>query len=148
MGIDPRRLTDRQVDLIGDPSQRKAVVKQRGFDTEAKRTAKAEVKLEKELHNDYISFLRRNELAYIHANPTAPSTIQRGCPDFCVTGGERYGYRSLYGEFKLPGRTLSPAQREYIGYLTLLGCKVFVWYDYETAIRDTEDFFDLALHPK
>lgn len=144
MGIDPRALNDKQVDLV-DPSQRKAVVKARGFDTAAKNKAKAEAKLETQMHNDYIGFLRRNELAYVHANPGKKSTIQKGCPDFIVTGGQRFGYRSLYGEFKLPGNTLSEAQQHYIAYLGDCGCKVFIWYDYATAAKDTAEFFELAL---
>lgn len=146
MGIDPRTLNDKQVDMIADPNQRKVVVKRRGFETQAKIDKKREIKLERELHNQYISFLRRHELAYIHANPVTPSTIQKGCPDFCVTGGERYGYRSLYGEFKKPGGTLSDIQREYFAYLERCGCKVYLWYDYQSAIRDTAEFFELALH--
>lgn len=144
MGIDPRRLTDQQVGLV-DPGQRKGIVKARGFDTADKRKAKIDAKLERELHNQYIGFLRRNELAYVHANPVKPSTIQKGCPDFTVTGGVSHGYRCLYGEFKMPGGTLGPDQVKYIAYLTELGCKVYVWYDYPTAIKDTSEFFSLGL---
>lgn len=148
MGIDPKSLNDKQVGMIADPAARKTVVKKRGFDTQEKIDRKTEIKLEGDLHNQYISFLRRHELPYIHANPGKPSTIQKGCPDFTVTGGEQYGYRSMYGEFKLQGKTLSDDQREYIGYLVRCGCKVYVWYDYQTAIKDTAEFFQLAMHPE
>lgn len=146
MGVDPKSLTDRQIDLIGDPKQRKEVVKKRGLGETAKQTkAKTDNQRESDLHDEYSSFLRRYELPYIHANPVKPATIQRGTPDFTVTGGERYGYRSMYGEFKLPGNKLAPVQEERIGYLRGCGCMVFVWYDYETAIRNTAWFFKINL---
>jgi hypothetical protein len=146
MGIDPKSLNDKQVELIADPKQRKVVVKQRGFDTQAKIDRKIEINLERKMHDQYISFLRRHELPFVHANPVKPSTIKKGCPDFTVTGGEKYSYRSCYGEFKRPGQTLSEVQQEYIDYLVACGCKVYVWYDYESAIKDTTEFFELAMH--
>jgi len=147
MGIDPKTLTDKQVDMIGDQKQRKEVVKKRGLgETAAQTKAKTENQRESDMHDDYISFLRRYDLAYVHANPVKPATIQRGNPDFCVTGGYRYGYRSMYGEFKLPGNKLAPVQEERIKYLTeTCGCQVFVWYDYETAIKNTAWFFKINL---
>lgn len=146
MGIDPKLLKDRQVDMIGDPAQRREVVKRRGFDTTAKNAAKQEYKLEEALHNDFISWLNRHELAYVHAAMKKRSTIQKGCPDFTVTAGERYGYRSLYIEFKLPGKKLSPEQESYIAELQRKGCKVLICYDYETATRETAAFLGLAVH--
>jgi hypothetical protein len=146
MGIDPKSLKDNQLDMIADPKQRKEVVKKRGLgETAAQVKAKTENQRESDLHDQYISFLRRHELAYVHANPVKPATIQRGQPDFTVTGGERYAYRSMYGEFKLPGNTLAPVQQERIGYLRLIGCMVFIWYDYETAIKDTAQWFKINL---
>src|SRR5215831_14666848 len=147
MGVDPKSLTDKQVDMIGDPKARKEVVKKRGLgETAARAKAKTENQRESDLHEDYKSFLRRYDLAYVHANPVKPATIQRGTPDFTVTGGEKYGYRSMYGEFKLPGNTLAPVQEERIAYLRdTCGCKVFVWYSYEEAIRDTAQWFKINL---
>jgi VRR-NUC domain len=142
MAIDPKTLTDKQVDMIADPNQRREVVKKRGFETTAKSKAKTEAKLEKDLHNEYISFCRRNELPYIHASMVKKSTIQKGAPDFCVTLGRKY----LYGEFKVPGETLSEDQEKYFAYLQRRGCPVYLWYDYETATKDTAAFFGLDLH--
>lgn len=144
VGIDPRQLNDKQVELV-DQSQRRMVINARGFDTAVRKKAQAEARLERKTHEDYIGFLRRNELAYVHANPVRKSTIQKGCPDFVVTGGEKYGYRACYGEFKRPGQKLSEVQQEYVNDLLAKGCKVYVWYDYETAIRDTAEFFELEL---
>ena len=148
MGIDPKSLTDKQVDLIGDAKQRRAVVKARGFETQAKLEAKAEAKNEKEMHEKYAGFLNRYALPFIHADMFKKATIRKGTPDFTVTGGETYGFRSMYGEFKMPGKTLSPEQEHYIRYLRSCGCAVFIWYDYVTARNDTAKFFGFALHPE
>jgi hypothetical protein len=144
MGIDPQKLSDRQVDLIADRRERKAVVKARGK-TMAEIEIETEVKCERDLHDKYISFLRRNELPYIHANPVKESTIQLGCPDFCVTPGIKYGCRYLYGEFKMPGKRLSAAQVEYHAFLKERGCPVRVWYSYEQAVRETREFFGMTV---
>jgi len=147
MGVDPKSLSDHQIGMIGDPKVRKEVVKKRGLgETAAQIKAKTENERESDLHDAYISFLRRYDLAYIHANPVKPATIQRGNPDFCVTGGQRYGYRSMYGEFKLLGNKLARVQEERIAYLRdTCGCRVFVWYSYGEAIRDTANFFGINL---
>jgi hypothetical protein len=145
MGIDPSKLSDRQIDLIADVKARKQVVKTRG-ETMAVIDVKTEVKGERDMHDKYISFLRRNQLPYIHPSPVTESTIQKGCPDFCVTPGRKYGCRYLYGEFKMPGKKLSPAQVDYHAFLKEAGCEVRIWYSYEQALRETAEYFGLALH--
>lgn len=71
-------------------------------------------KLEREIHNDFIAFLRRHELAYVHADPTRRSGLPSGHPDFLVTRRNR----SLYVEFKVPPNQLMPNQVTYINWLT------------------------------
>lgn len=146
MGIDPKNLSDQQVNLIADPKERRAVIKARGFDTQEKIQAKQERQLESDFHEKYTGFLRRHGLRWIHASMVKKSTIQKGAPDFTVTAGAQYGCRSFYGEFKVPGKGLSDAQLKYKTYLEVAGCKVFVWYDYETAMRDTAEFLGIDLH--
>jgi hypothetical protein len=146
MGINPKNLNDKQIGLIKDPAQQRAVVKARGFDTQKKIDAKNEAQTEKDLHDKYAGFLRRHNIAYIHASMVKKSTIQKGAPDFTVTPGERYAYKSFYGEFKVRPNKLSLEQLDYIVFLNKCGCKVFVWYDYETAMHDTAEFLGIDLH--
>jgi hypothetical protein len=142
MGIDPKALSDQQIGLIAEPKERKAAIKRRGLGkTLCEVVAEAEVKWEKELHNRYISFLKRNEIGYIHADTHKRSTIKKGAPDFTVTKGLRY----FYAEFKRPDGRLSDAQKEYFAFLERIECPLFIWYDYETAIKTTTEFFALEV---
>jgi hypothetical protein len=71
------------------------------------------VKSERKIHDQFISFLRRHELPYVHSDPTKKSSIAPGHPDFLVTRG-RIG---IYIEFKIPPHQLSTVQVEYINFL-------------------------------
>jgi hypothetical protein len=71
------------------------------------------VKSERKIHDQFISFLRRHELPYVHSDPTKKSSIATGHPDFLVTRG-RIG---VYIEFKIPPNPLRKEQTDYINFL-------------------------------
>jgi hypothetical protein len=71
------------------------------------------VKSERNIHDQFASFLRRHDLPYVHSDPTKKSSIIAGHPDFLVTRG-RIG---VYIEFKIPPNQLSKVQVEYINFL-------------------------------
>ena len=70
-------------------------------------------KLEREIHNDFVAFLRRHELPYVHADPTKRSGLPSGHPDFLVTCCSQ----SVYLEFKVPPNGLSKVQVDYLNFL-------------------------------
>lgn len=76
-----------------------------------------------ELHTPLIVWLRARGILYLHANPRAKATIQKGHPDF-----EIYlpGAQMLFVEFKARAGKPSAEQVERIAELTDLGFRVLV----------------------
>jgi hypothetical protein len=103
-------------------------------------TATNEHKSELDLHNDFINWLRRNQVHYIHANPTRRSTIREGAPDFyCMREG-----RVICIEFKVGHNYLSETQKAVVVELTEFQIPVFVCHDYETATSLVAKYFHIT----
>lgn len=143
MGIDPAEITDR-IRRLMDPNERKGLGKYGETTNEAitRRTRK----LERRIHDDFVSFLRRHNLPFRHDNPTKASTGPVGYPDFFVGPRESRGF---FIEFKCRPNRLTPEQADYIEFLRANGNLVIVAEEitegsaYTVAIEATIKFFNL-----
>lgn len=133
-------LTDRLRKLM-DPADKKKLGKEGQTFDEAQ--SGAWDKLEKELHNQYLGFLRRNGfIEPIHAPMNKKSMLPEGWPDFTVFGGGR-GIPPLFIEFKVGKNKLSKEQESCIELLRSMGYTVYVLYTYEESVRYTKAYFGL-----
>jgi hypothetical protein len=108
--------------------------------TSEQAAVKGEVRLEKELHNQYLQFLSLEGFElYHHADPTKPVTFMPGWPDFTVFRNRL----TLFIEFKLWPRKPTKTQQRIIGLLVSNGYTVYVLYDYGKAVELTRTFFNL-----
>ena len=123
-----------------DPADRKQFGK--AGRTWAEAVASDSEKLERKLHSDYVSFLRRHGFKD-HQIITSPmnrkSFLPPGFPDFLIQRGGRF----LYIEFKAGSNVLSTLQEIVIADLIAEGCTVLVLYSYSEAIKATAEFFNL-----
>ena len=90
---------------------------------------KAALKLEREDHKRFISFLERNDYAYAHNRMDRKSTTKRGVPDFIV--GLAVG---LAIEFKVGYNKLSDEQEEWARRHVLKGGKYHIASSYQEGI--------------
>lgn len=102
-------------------------------------TARASVKLEREMHDQFAAWLRINGIPFIHARTDRKSTIQEGWPDFTVI----YQGLALCIEFKMPNGRLSDAQTTCIGTIWNTGTRGFILTDSKSAIDKTKEHFNL-----
>jgi hypothetical protein len=143
MGTDPASLTKKQLERMA-PADRQIVAAAVGHPnaglTTAEAGAKHELELERDLHNEFSGFLARNGFnLVIHADPTKPSRIKPGWPDYSIIRSNRI----LFIEFKVGRNTLSQVQETVVNELLAEGCTVHVLYSYEAATRATKEYFDL-----
>jgi hypothetical protein len=143
MGTDPASLTKDQLNLIV-PEDRQVVAAAIGHPnaglTTEEALAKHELKLERDMHSEFSGFLARNGFKLvIHADPTKPSRIKPGWPDYSIIRSNRI----LFIEFKIGRNTLSQVQETVINELLAEGCTVHVLYSYEAATRATKEYFAL-----
>jgi hypothetical protein len=108
-----------------------------GVKTNEEVDAEVEIKLERDLHNKFISFLKRHSLGYYHADPSRKSTVASGLPDFGVFRGSRI----IFIEFKIGKNTLSEVQKNRICVMLLDNNTVCVCNGYAEAIRLVSEFF-------
>jgi hypothetical protein len=104
--------------------------------------AKYSDKAERELHNQFIGFLKRNgfkDHQIVHSSTTKKSTLPVGYPDFTVL---RDG-KVLLIEFKVGANVCSPEQEAVIADLIGQGFTVLVLYSYSEAINETMKYFGL-----
>src|SRR5215475_325073 len=129
MNIIPQSIIDKM-----DPTDRASLpLPKKAKLTTSERRSLSETALERDMHNEFINYLRlRNRVfAYVHADPTRRSTIQKGHPDFTVfcksidPAGKPKTYACLL-EFKVPGGRLSEAQINRCGELSKAGIDVYV----------------------
>lgn len=103
------------------------------------------IQSERKIHSEFVAFLRRHELPYVHSDPTKKSSIQPGHPDFQVTRD----LRSIYIEFKMADGRLSQVQQDYIEFLRRNGNLVHVIVEtapgsaLKAASEIITEFFDL-----
>src|SRR5215472_5842832 len=100
MGVDPANLSARQWSMI-EKEQRKPFGKR--AKTNAEIQHETTTRLERGIHNQFVSFCRRNHIDYWHSDPTKKSSIGVGLPDFlCVRNSQAVGI-----EFKISPNRLS-----------------------------------------
>jgi hypothetical protein len=143
MGTDPASLTKEQLERMA-PEDRQVVAAAIGHPNAGLTTeeagAKHELELERDLHNEFSGFLARNGFKLvIHADPTKPSRIKPGWPDYSIIRSNRI----LFIEFKVGRNTLSQVQETVVNELLAEGCTVHVLYSYEAATRATKEYFAL-----
>ena len=152
MGTDPASLTKEQLERMA-PEDRRIVAAAVGHTlglsssrrpnaglTAAETSAEHELKLERELHSEFSGFLARNGFKLvIHADPSKPSRIKPGWPDYSIIRSNRV----LFIEFKVGRNTLSQVQETVVNELLAEGCTVRVLYSYEAATRATKEYFAL-----
>lgn len=102
-------------------------------------TARASVKLEREMHDQFSAWLRINGIPFIHARTDLRSTIQKGWPDFTVLwrGG------AVCIEFKMPKGIISEEQRETMKRLQETGSIVVIFTNSQEAIHLVKSHFKL-----
>lgn len=118
-----------------EPQERKRLGQLTNEETATEKEREGEL----ELHEQFISFLRRNSLGYYHTNPSRKSTIKRGMPDFGVYDESRI----VWIEFKVGHNDLSPVQKVQIAEMVSRKNVVFVCHEYPTAVELTTKFFHL-----
>jgi hypothetical protein len=143
MGTDPASLTKAQLERMA-PEDRQVVAAAVGHPNAGLTTqeagAKHDLELERDLHSEFSGFLARNGFKLvIHADPTKPSRIKPGWPDYSIIRSNRI----LFIEFKIGRNTLSQVQETVINELLAEGCTVHVLYSYEAATRATKEYFAL-----
>lgn len=132
-------LNDKQKSLI-DPKDRKTLGARAMTYKEAEQGA--EVKLEKDLHDQYLAYLRRNGFSMdqvIHAPMNKKSHLPEGWPDFTVF---RDG-KVMMIEFKVNYNKLSEKQEALLDRLISQGFSAYVLRNYSSAMLVTTQFFGL-----
>jgi len=99
--------------------------------TQPEADAKQERIAERKMHEQFESWLRRNEIPYVHSRMDKKSTIREGWPDFSV---HRKG-ASCFIEFKVPGKVPEPEQWKCIHELMDNDFPVLVAYSYADAVN-------------
>lgn len=89
---------------------------------------------EKEIHNGFIAYLRKNGLSYSHHRMDRKSGIAVGFPDFCLV----HCNRALLIEVKTPKGKLSSAQDDMIAKLAKNGTVTRVCRSVEDCVRTVE----------
>ena len=118
-----------------DPASRKHVkglTEQEAGERYAKRSETIERK-------QFEQWLKLNGLVWVGARTDKKSTIKVGWPDFSIF----WDAKSLFGDFKSTGKTLTQDQEEVKEDLERSGFTVHVWYSADQAIRDAKKFFQL-----
>jgi hypothetical protein len=143
MGTDPASLPDSFKRLMATEDRQSVAARvghpNAGLTTE-KALAKHDLELERDLHSEFSGFLARNGFKLvIHADPTKPSRIKPGWPDYSIIRSNRI----LFIEFKIGRNTLSQVQETVINELLAEGCTVHVLYSYQAATRATKEYFAL-----
>jgi hypothetical protein len=143
MGTDPVSLPDSFKRLMATEDRQivaAAVGHPKAGLTTDEALAKHDLELERDLHSEFSGFLARNGFKLvIHADPTKPSRIKPGWPDYSIIRSNRI----LFIEFKIGRNTLSQVQETVINELLAEGCTVHVLYSYEAATRATKEYFAL-----
>ena len=134
---EPKRVIPDHIGKLMSPEDQKKY----GFKTVEQTIYETEFKLEKELHDFFISFLNRQKLGYYHADPTRKSTIALGMPDFGIYRNSRI----VWIEFKIGKNKLEPHQKDKIATMLTDGNAVQVCYDYMSAVNVVGKFFELEL---
>jgi hypothetical protein len=118
------------------PEDRKA----NGILTPEEESAQANLTLEREIHNQFGSWLYRHGFEdYYHSDPVRRPTIKAGLPDFGIYRDSRI----LFVEIKVRPNGLSPAQEEVFQRMGAAGNVILIVYSYEEAARVTAKFFNL-----
>ncbi len=125
MGLKPIGLPDAMVRAMSK-SDRKAL----GLSTSKEALCAQQIRQEREMHNLFASWLRLNQVPFIHARMDKKSTIRKGWPDFTLVW---HGHAFCL-EFKLPGQPLEPEQLEVHRELRLTGTPVQTAYSVAEAI--------------
>lgn len=102
-------------------------------------TARASVKLEREMHDQFAAWLRINGIPFIHARTDLRSTIQKGWPDFTVI----WQGSAMCVEFKMPNGIISEDQRATMIGLQDTGTGVFIFTNSQEAISLVKSLFNL-----
>lgn len=102
-------------------------------------TARASVKLEREMHDQFAAWLRINGIHFIHTRMDKKSTMQKGWPDFTLIKAGR----AICVEFKLRACTVSEEQSKVIRELLDDGTPATVSLSVQHAIEFTREHFPL-----
>jgi VRR-NUC domain-containing protein len=133
MGWDPNTIPDRVKELMVDRPKGKV------WQTSAEAIQKKADQLEFELHDQFWSFLRRNNFEDVEYSGMHQSTRRRkGVPDFLVCRDSR----RLGIEFKVPPNKLSEDQVKFFEMAERQNNRCIVCYDYQSAVHAMKEFFD------
>ena len=102
------------------------------IDTKAERDT--ERRTERRIHHLFESWLRLNEIPYVHSRMDRKPTIRAGWPDFSCL----WNSTTCFIEFKLPGKELSDDQETVRLELVRAGFDYLVAFTPETAMRWTK----------
>jgi hypothetical protein len=132
---DHRAIPQSLVKLM-DPKDRKSL----GVRTNEEVAAQNDLTLEREIHNQFIGWLRRHDfLDSYHSDPVRRPTIKAGLPDFGVYRNSRI----LFIEFKIATGRLSAVQEETFQRMGSQGNVILVCHSYDEAAKATAQFFGL-----
>jgi hypothetical protein len=119
-----------------DPKDRKSL----GVRTNEEVATQNDLTLEREIHQQFISWLRRHDfLDFYHSDPVRRPTIKAGLPDFGVYRNSRI----LFLEFKTSTGRLSAVQEETFQRMGAQGNVILVCHSYDEAAKATAQFFSL-----
>ena len=135
MGIDLESAPDSFKRRINRKDRPKGKVGRTFAEAEADRVFELEI----QLHNQFWSFLRRNDFEDVeYSNPRKPTRARKGRPDFLVCRGDR----RLGIEFKIKPNKLSPDQIEFFKMAKRQGNACVICYTYASATKSMEEFFN------
>lgn len=93
--------------------------------------AKLDIKAEKELHELFMGWCRRNFVYFVHSRMDKKTTQKKGVPDFILLANGR----SCAIEFKVHGNRLSDAQKSEMQLLEDCSVGRLVTDNYEQAVK-------------
>lgn len=133
---EPNRVIPDNIGRLMSPEDQKKY----GFKSVETIAAEQEVKLEKDLHEKLLAYLRRKGFCDPYrAGMHKKSELAIGMPDFGIYRGSRI----MWIEFKVGQNKISPEQKNQIGKMLCDGNEVHVCYSYPDAIAKVEQFFGI-----
>lgn len=113
-----------------------------GVHTGAENQAANDLKLEREIHSQFFSWLRRSGFKHFyHSDPVRRPTIMAGLPDFGVFRDSRI----IFVEFKVKPNGLTETQEEVFPQMGASGNIILICYSYDEARRAVSKFFNLPM---
>lgn len=129
-----KRFVPSNIARVMAPEDRKAL----GIRTPEENAEHTNLELEREVHNQFSSWLYRHGFEdFYHSDPTRRSRIRVGLPDFGVYRDSRI----IFIEFKVKPNGLSPDQEAVFERMGANGNVIIICYSYEEATKAVLEFF-------